>query len=83
MMIYFVIIYLSGYFISFKIGIYLTKQFVSNNNPFFDKADSDNKIAIRNMSIFIILISSWIVVLLLVFYLIFIWLKYFFNKRLT
>jgi ABC-type uncharacterized transport system permease subunit len=66
-MINFIIIYLSGYLVSLPIGINIIKQLQSNEKPIFDKSDLDVKIAIKRMSVFIMLISSWLMVFIYLF----------------
>lgn len=50
--------------------------------PVFDKRDLEDRTALMNMSVFVILISSWIIVFFSIIYLGVILVK-FFNKRLT
>ena len=67
-MIVSVIIYLIGCLISYVLGLNIVNKIQSIEKPIFEKSDMDDKIAIKQMSLFIMFISSWLGVAILLFF---------------
>ncbi len=56
-------LYILGCLIALPIGIYLINEFDKSEKPTYDLLDEEIKTSINRMTMFMIIVSSWIVVI--------------------